>query len=70
MITIYRIVKEKRADTAMDGNGARLYGGRWNSIGRPVVYVAGSESLAILKILVHLKNTKVLLGLIRSLITC
>ncbi|MFS1436225.1 MULTISPECIES: RES family NAD+ phosphorylase [Vibrio] len=60
MITIYRIVKEKRADTAMDGNGARLYGGRWNSIGRPAVYVAGSESLAILEILVHLKNTKVL----------
>lgn len=44
----------------MDGNGARLYGGRWNSIGRPAVYVAGSESLAILEILVHLKNTKVL----------
>lgn len=60
MITIYRIVKEKRAETAMDGNGARLYGGRWNSIGRPAVYVAGSESLAILEILVHLKNTKVL----------
>jgi len=29
-----------------DGEGSRLYGGRWNSKGRAVVYTAGSQSLA------------------------
>lgn len=60
MITLYRIVKDKWAESAFDGDGASLHGGRWNSIGRSVVYVAASESLAILEILVHLKNTKIL----------
>lgn len=60
MITLYRIVKEKWEESAFDGEGARLYGGRWNSIGHSAVYVSTSESLAILEILVHLKNTKVL----------
>lgn len=60
MITLYRIVKEKWQESAFDGEGARLHGGRWNSIGRSAVYVAASESLAILEILVHLKHTKAL----------
>lgn len=39
---------------ALDGEGARLYGGRWNSPGLPMVYCAGSPSLAILETFVHL----------------
>lgn len=58
MITAYRIVKKKWAGNAFDGEGARLYGGRWNSRGQSCVYLAGSESLAILEILVHLDNAK------------
>lgn len=38
---------------AIDGEGARRYGGRWNSIGRPVVYSSGTLSLAALEYLVH-----------------
>ena len=38
----------------LDGEGARLYGGRWNGPGTPVVYTAGSLSLAALELLVHL----------------
>lgn len=34
--------------------GARLYGGRWNSPGRPMLYTAASPSLAVLEVLVHL----------------
>ncbi len=60
MITLYRIVKQKYAVHAFDGRGARLYGGRWNSIGRSCVYVAGAESLAILEILVHLNRSTIL----------
>lgn len=36
-----------------DGEGARLYGGRWNSPGRAVVYAAATQSLAALEILAH-----------------
>jgi RES domain-containing protein len=36
-----------------DGTGARLYGGRWNSPGRALIYAAETYSGAILEILVH-----------------
>lgn len=49
---VYRL--SKAAFTALDGEGARLYGGRWNSAGRPLIYAAGSPSLAVLEVLVHL----------------
>ena len=32
----------------LDGRGAELYGGRWNSPGRPLVYAASTLSLAML----------------------
>jgi RES domain-containing protein len=50
----WRIVKEKHAATAFDGEGARLFGGRWNSQGTRVVYTSGSMALATLESLVHL----------------
>lgn len=37
----------------LDGEGARLYGDRWNSPGVPVVYAATHLSLALLEQLVH-----------------
>ncbi len=52
----YRITQGKYAKTAFDGEGARLYGGRWNSVGTPIVYVASSLSLATLELLVHLED--------------
>jgi len=39
---------------ALDGKGARLYGGRWNSPGRNVVYAASTLSLAALEYLAHI----------------
>ena len=50
----YRLVAPKWADTALSGEGARLYGGRWNSPGRPVVYLSTSRALAALEQLFHL----------------
>lgn len=44
----------KAAYAALDGEGARLWGGRWNAPGRPMVYTAASPGLAVLEVLVHL----------------
>jgi len=49
----WRIVKAKHAATAFSGEGARLYGGRWNSPGVPMVYLSEHRSLGALEILVH-----------------
>ncbi len=50
----WRIVRENHAATALDGEGARRYGGRWNSPGTRVVYASATLSLAALELLVHL----------------
>ncbi len=60
MITAYRICHRRFAKNAFDGEGARLNGGRWNSPGTRVVYLAGSLSLAQLEMLVHLESDEVL----------
>ena len=59
-IALYRIVKKKWAESAFDGEGARLFGGRFNSKGKPCVYMAQSESLALLEVLVHLNSNALL----------
>ncbi len=60
MITAFRIVKTSRAPTALDGEGARRAGGRWNSPGIRMVYAASSLSLATLEIMVHLEDYQLL----------
>ncbi|HEY0678682.1 MAG TPA: RES domain-containing protein, partial [Chitinophagaceae bacterium] len=39
---VYRIGRTKWAKL-LDGEGARLYGGRWNHIGVPCVYTSESR---------------------------
>jgi|SRR5687767_7678291 RES domain-containing protein len=41
------------AHAKLDGEGARLAGGRWNSRGRAAVYASSRLSLAALELLVH-----------------
>ena len=60
---LFRIVARKWADSAFDGEGARLVGGRWTSPGQRAVYTASSTSLAILETLVHV-DTKSLPDLV------
>lgn len=55
-IHAFRIVKAKHAATAFTGIAARKFGGRWNSVGVPMIYAAASASLAILEMLVHLQS--------------
>jgi RES domain-containing protein len=52
LILAWRLCRAPYA--ALDGEGARLFGGRWNSPGRPVVYLADHPALAVLEVLVHL----------------
>ncbi|MBI5479216.1 MAG: RES family NAD+ phosphorylase [Deltaproteobacteria bacterium] len=54
MITAWRIVKARHVADAFSGEGARLYGGRWNHRGTPLVYLGGSQALAALELFVHL----------------
>lgn len=50
---LYRLGSCKfSADTS--GEGSRLFGGRWNTIGVPAIYFASSRALAVLEVLVHL----------------
>jgi len=52
---IYRICRERYAGEAYNGEGARRYGGRWNSRGVPMVYSSSSLSLAALELFIHLE---------------
>lgn len=49
---VYRLCK--KAFSQLNGEGARLFGGRWNSPGKAALYVAENISLAVLETLVHL----------------
>jgi RES domain-containing protein len=53
--SIWRISKRKYAATAFNGEGARRFGGRWNSRGKSVVYTSGTLSLAALETFVHME---------------
>ena len=52
MTAVWRICRRPFAD--LSGEGARLYGGRWNSPGRPLIYAAETAALAVLEVRVHL----------------
>lgn len=54
---VYRICRAPFKQ--IDGEGARLYGGRWNNAGRPVVYASSSLALAALEYLVHVEPADV-----------
>lgn len=64
---LYRISSAKFADD-LSGTGAKLYGGRWNAKGVPVVYLASSRSLAMLELLVHLRPENLIVPYVISTI--
>jgi len=55
-IDLFRLTKAEFVATAFDGEGARLYGGRWNSKGSPCVYLGATRAICVLETLVHLNN--------------
>lgn len=54
----FRIVKKEFAHKNMLGEGAKLYGGRWNSIGMAMIYTSANLSLANLEILTAAKISR------------
>ncbi len=50
---VWRLANRRFA--SLDGEGARLYGGRWNPVGRRMVYTSEHLSLALLEVIVHLE---------------
>ncbi|MGI9141115.1 MAG: RES family NAD+ phosphorylase [Gemmatimonadaceae bacterium] len=62
MPIIWRLVKTRYSRNAFDGEGSRLYGGRWSSPGTVVAYGSESAALATLEVLVHLQSV----GTLRS----
>ena len=52
-MVLWRLVPERRAATVWDGEGPRIYGGRWNNKGTACVYLSEHLSLSALETLVH-----------------
>jgi RES domain-containing protein len=53
--TVWRLTSARYGASAFDGEGARLYGGRWNHPGIAVVYCSATLSLAALEYFVHVE---------------
>jgi RES domain-containing protein len=54
LLKAYRIADSRRK--IFSGEGAERYGGRWNPVGRPVIYASQSLACAMLESLVHLND--------------
>lgn len=59
MRTVWRLCSARHARSALSGEGARLFGGRWNEKGVPLVYTSSTLALAVVEILVHVDEVPV-----------
>jgi RES domain-containing protein len=66
-VRLWRLTKEQFLP-GLDGEGARLAGGRWNSPGLPVVYCSSSLALAALEALVNIPRLRRRAGELQPLI--
>lgn len=49
---LYRFARSQYSND-LSGEGARRFGGRWNSAGNPILYTSFSISLALIELLIH-----------------
>ena len=59
MKKVYRITRSKYKND-LSGEGARLYGGRWNRPGVAALYTSETRSLALLELIVHFNSVAAL----------
>lgn len=57
MTSAWRICSARHVASAFSGEGARLYGGRWNSPGARLVYTSATVSLATLELVVRVPRS-------------
>lgn len=62
-VLVWRVCSATYAETAFDGEGAKLYGGRWSPVGIPVAYAAESRALAVLEVLANVDEPERLVHL-------
>ena len=55
MTRVFRILRRRYAENALDGEGAYRFGGRWSSVGTRMAYAAEHVSLAMLEYFVHVE---------------
>jgi RES domain-containing protein len=60
VIAAWRLIKARLANQAFTGEGARLFGGRWNSPGIPLIYTSATASLAVLEIFANVQRSELL----------
>jgi RES domain-containing protein len=53
LLPVWRLCAAHYAGTAFDGEGARLFGGRWSPRGVAITYTAESRALAVLEVLAN-----------------
>jgi RES domain-containing protein len=68
VITAWRLIKKSLARHAFDGEGAQLFGGRWNSPGTRMVYCSATASLALLEVFANVQRADLAAGFV--LISC
>lgn len=57
-IKVWRLCRAVHVESAFSGEGARRFGGRWNSRGTPMVYTSSSLALAAIELFVHLEPSQ------------
>ena len=53
MFDVWRLIRPEY-DERLDGEGSKIAGGRWNSVGRNAVYTSSHLSLAVLEVYVNI----------------
>lgn len=56
---VWRLERARRVPNVLTGEGARQFGGRWNSEGVPLVYTSSVASLTVLEKLVYVRPGQV-----------
>ena len=56
LTTAWRLTSEEHASRTFSGEGARLFGGRWNTKGTPVCYLVDTPALCQLEVLANTRD--------------